>query len=1130
MTIVDRSSEKSDHESVGFNRSTFTSGDIGMEGSCSSSWAVGPTMPCDSPRLKSPGGCLGPTPGAAVYNSTPSSVDRPKDQVVSSSDGIELPQKILFPPERLSLKWNQVHRIGAGLQNMGNTCFLNSALQCLTYTPPLANHMLSREHSKSCQEPGFCMMCTMQNHIIQVFANSGNVIKPIGVLNELKRIAKHFRYGSQEDAHEFLRYTVDAMQKSCLPGTKLDRQTQATTFIHQVFGGYLRSRVKCLSCKAVSDTFDPFLDITLEIKMAPSVSKALEQFVKPEQLDGENAYKCTKCKKMVTASKRFTIHRSPNVLTLSLKRFANFTGGKITKDVKYPESLDLRPFMSQSQGEPQNYGLYAVLVHSGFSCHAGHYFCYIKASSGQWYQMNDSSVSVSDIRSVLNQQAYVLFYIKTSDMKKVADYSGSSRSPSISGQSSPRPVVTPRSNAIHHNMGFIGPQLPPHAAKSAVHVNGNGAHKDFPGSSKGTSSSVLGKPAHVLPSSSSSSSSSVSHSVSRPTMIPDQDKRQRLSFFIGQGKQNRPSSSYSQSYPASSSGSLSSSHSTSDIRFVPRQLNHVNGAACSNGDQPGEGNGASLLVPYSQESSEESDPENAASLDNGCLPRSKGSGATEGIGATSPNTTNGDAGARHSDGELNGPTCGTSNQNGYGHHKVNGHKAPEKVSGSSSSVTAAVNGVDGGHAQPNKDAKVPSSQSGSFQNLQPAANESQRFQAADARAIPLPEPPPPHNAVSSPPSSTKPPSAADAEPASSSAQQVCSQSSSGLSAAAQQHGNHEDGGERTNGPAAETEGETGTKDPKASSRGDDRQSTRDRDRVHSDYGRDRRRHYRDRSPRRQTDGDHYRYRRDYRDYHHSYRDRFPPHERSYKDWDPERHWDRKFFHPREYDRSSRRSYHHGHYYHRSDTDYDRRGYHYPHRDEAPGPWKWQQYGREPRAMKDKRSTWERDHCRSRDRSSSPDALREPDRSKGSPSQEPPPKRDDHSHKREDCSVAHRYRKHKKSKKKKSKDKDRHHRSGSSDVDSESRRKKRKRRRHRDSDPERRSSDAARSRDDRSSDERESRKRHLDGSPLSEKRRRTDPSRDHPPPPCHSPPSNAPSYRHLNGHSENGFGRDDFYSH
>lgn len=71
--------------------------------------------------------------------------------VNGSGDGIDLPQRVLFPPERLNLKWNQVHRIGAGLQNMGNTCFLNSALQCLTYTPPFANYMLTREHSKTCK-------------------------------------------------------------------------------------------------------------------------------------------------------------------------------------------------------------------------------------------------------------------------------------------------------------------------------------------------------------------------------------------------------------------------------------------------------------------------------------------------------------------------------------------------------------------------------------------------------------------------------------------------------------------------------------------------------------------------------------------------------------------------------------------------------------------------------------------------------------------------------------------------------------------------------------------------------------------------------------------------------------------
>lgn len=110
---------------------------------------------------------------------------------------------------------------------------------------------------------------------------------------------------------------------------------------------------------------------------------------------------------MVTATKGLSIHRSANVLTLVLKRFDVFTGGKITKvtrtalsakrkllffrtkcdvnlwlfglqNVKYPEYLDLHPFMSESKEKPLMYRLYAVLVHSGHSSTFGHYFCYIK--------------------------------------------------------------------------------------------------------------------------------------------------------------------------------------------------------------------------------------------------------------------------------------------------------------------------------------------------------------------------------------------------------------------------------------------------------------------------------------------------------------------------------------------------------------------------------------------------------------------------------------------------------------------------------------------------------------------------------------------------------------------------------
>lgn len=71
--------------------------------------------------------------------------------VGGQSDGVPAPQKMLFPGNKLTLKWERVYRVGAGLHNLGNTCFLNSTVQCLTYTPPLANYLLSKEHSRTCE-------------------------------------------------------------------------------------------------------------------------------------------------------------------------------------------------------------------------------------------------------------------------------------------------------------------------------------------------------------------------------------------------------------------------------------------------------------------------------------------------------------------------------------------------------------------------------------------------------------------------------------------------------------------------------------------------------------------------------------------------------------------------------------------------------------------------------------------------------------------------------------------------------------------------------------------------------------------------------------------------------------------
>ncbi|KAM9215833.1 ubiquitin carboxyl-terminal hydrolase 36-like [Leptosomus discolor] len=360
-------------------------------------------------------------------------------------DGVPMPQKVLFPVERLSMKWERIYQVGAGLENLGNTCFLNSTVQCLTHTPPLANYLLSKEHSRSCDQGGFCMMCLMEKHTIEAFANSGKTIKPISFIRDLKNIAQHILFRRQEDAHEFLCHTVDAMQKACLKGcTTLDRETQATTLVHQVFGGYLRSRVKCLACKSVSDTYDPYLDLPLEIGEAANLVQALELFVKPDLLGGENAYMCAQCKKKVTASKGFTIHRASNVLTISLKRFADFGGGKLTKDVGYPEFFNLRPYMSQKNGDPVLYGLYAVLVHSGYSCHAGHYYCFVKASNGQWYKMNDERVHPSSTEEVLKEQAYVLFYLRTPSPRKSSQGPTAKAASSLPGSTQVKTTVTSR--------------------------------------------------------------------------------------------------------------------------------------------------------------------------------------------------------------------------------------------------------------------------------------------------------------------------------------------------------------------------------------------------------------------------------------------------------------------------------------------------------------------------------------------------------------------------------------------------------------------------------------------------------------------------------------------------------------
>jgi uncharacterized UBP type Zn finger protein len=129
----------------------------------------------------------------------------------------------LFNKSKLSSNWKFTRKIGPGFINGQNTCFLNSVLECLTYTPPLAQYLLTEPHKKSCRMDGYCALCAMELHTRRSLKDQKSFVKGAAILpsyftSNLKAISKTLRLGRQEDAHEFYMFLLSAFQKSSIAG------------------------------------------------------------------------------------------------------------------------------------------------------------------------------------------------------------------------------------------------------------------------------------------------------------------------------------------------------------------------------------------------------------------------------------------------------------------------------------------------------------------------------------------------------------------------------------------------------------------------------------------------------------------------------------------------------------------------------------------------------------------------------------------------------------------------------------------------------------------------------------------------------------------------------------------------
>lgn len=337
---------------------------------------------------------------------------------------------------------NSKHAQGlVGLRNLGNTCFMNSILQCLSNTHDLRDYCLRNTHRIDINNN-----CRTKAELMEEFAKliqslwtsaSSEAISPSDFKMQIQKYAPRFVGYNQQDAQEFLRFLLDGlhnevnrvMVKPKAPVEDFDHLSDdekskrmwnkylesEDSKVVDLFVGQLKSTLTCSECGYCSTVFDPFWDLSLPIvKTSGEVSlmDCLRLFTKEDVLDGIERPTCNRCKTRRKCTKKFTIQKFPKILVLHLKRFSEcqVKTSKLSTFVNFPlKELDLREFASDNSINTV-YNLYAVSNHTGTSL-GGHYTAYCRnPSSGEWYTYNDSRVSPMSSSQVRSSDAYVLFY------------------------------------------------------------------------------------------------------------------------------------------------------------------------------------------------------------------------------------------------------------------------------------------------------------------------------------------------------------------------------------------------------------------------------------------------------------------------------------------------------------------------------------------------------------------------------------------------------------------------------------------------------------------------------------------------------------------------------------------------